>query len=184
MSTSFYFNVLKWCLPIHRVSPNTPSLPETCIDPVHPPRIIQSLACCDKYRERGNALAIQLIVLEFIHPFHLLQPVLQHVQDPSLPIFPLFSAELQQNRFKKYLEFIQDFAQNKECKSCQDRNDHKMVLSKSYETPFAIFFFASSQTSRSNCKKRNIKEPQIFKLFWKQTKQYPIPDLAENNIRQ
>ena len=47
--------------------------------------------------ERDNALGIKLTVVKFLHPFHLLQPVFQHVQDPSSSVFPLFRAELQQD---------------------------------------------------------------------------------------
>ena len=62
--------------------------------------------CCDKYREIDNALGIKLTVIKLLNPFHLHQPEFQHVQDPSSPVFSLFCADLQQNGFKKYFEYI------------------------------------------------------------------------------
>ena len=99
-----------------------------------------------------------MTVLKFLHPFHLHQPEFQHVQDPSSPVFSLFSADLQQISFKKYLEYIPVSVRNKWCKSCQNRNVHKMASSKGYESPFAIFLHAPGQISSPKCKKRNIQD--------------------------
>ena len=100
-----------------------------------------------------------MTVLNFLHSFHLLQPVFQHVQDSSSPVFSLCSAELQQIRFKKYFEYIPVSLRKKMVqKLSKQKCSQNGFLSKSYEIPSLIFLHASGKISSQKCKRRNIQD--------------------------